>query len=106
MESLNGSWYILSAEHGLLDPEKVIPPYEKTLNRMGVDDRRNWGDTVLASLQKVISPGDRIVFLAGERYREFLEDALTEAGVQVEVPMQGLTIGRQLQWLKAAMDEK
>ena len=26
-------WFVLSAEHGLLRPDDVIHPYEKTLNR-------------------------------------------------------------------------
>jgi len=37
--------------------------------------------------------------LAGERYREFLVPELAEHGYATDVPMRGLGIGRQLQWL-------
>jgi hypothetical protein len=40
-----------------------------------------------------------VVFLAGERYREFLTRYLTGHGVAVSVPMAGLRIGEQLSWL-------
>lgn len=40
------AWFILSAEHGLLDPQKVIAPYEKTLNRMGKTERDAWARAV------------------------------------------------------------
>jgi hypothetical protein len=33
-------WFILSAKHGLLDPLKVIAPYEQTLAPMA--DRKQW----------------------------------------------------------------
>jgi hypothetical protein len=40
-----------------------------------------------------------VVFLAGERYREFLARHLASRGVEVSVPMEGLRIGEQLSWL-------
>lgn len=40
-----------------------------------------------------------VVFLAGERYREFLAEHFAGRGVTVSVPMAGLRIGEQLGWL-------
>ena len=40
-----------------------------------------------------------VVMLAGKRYREFLMDYLMRRADGVDVPMAGLSIGRQLQWL-------
>ena len=40
-----------------------------------------------------------VVFLAGQRYREFLEPSLRSRGLVVSVPMEGLRIGEQLRWL-------
>jgi hypothetical protein len=40
-----------------------------------------------------------VVAFAGLRYREFLMDYLKRRWM-VEVPMEGLPIGKQLQWLK------
>jgi len=93
-------WYILSAEHGLLFPDADITPYDNTLNRASVYERRAWARRVMKGLKEVLAPGDRAVFIAGARYREFLVPELLRMGVNVEIPMEGLQIGKQLRWLK------
>lgn len=92
-------WFILSAEHGLVAPREVIAPYERTLNKMGVVDRRAWAWQVATQLAEAIPDLTQVVFLAGERYREFLAQHLAGRGVAVSVPMEGLRIGEQLSWL-------
>jgi hypothetical protein len=99
VEAANLSWYVLSAKHGLLHPEAVIDPYEETLNTMPVAERRQWANSVLRQLEQTVPNVKRVIFLAGERYREFLADALVNRGIEVEVPMVGLAIGEQLAWL-------
>ncbi len=44
VEASGCPWFILSAEHGLVAPNQVIAPYECTLNRMRVADRRAWAE--------------------------------------------------------------
>ena len=95
------AWWILSAKHGLTNPQDVIDPYEQTLNNMGIAARRAWAKQVIDGLRAVVANGDTIVFLAGERYREFLVGPLAEMGVNISVPMYGLKIGEQLAWLDA-----
>ena len=93
------SWFILSAEYGLVAPRKVIAPYERTLNKMRVADRRAWGEKVAAQLIKAVPNLAEVVFLAGKRYREFLTPHLESRDVNVSVPMEGRRIGEQLSWL-------
>jgi Family of unknown function (DUF6884) len=62
--------FILSAEYGLVAPDRVIAPYERTLNTMRVADRRAWVERVAKHLEE-IPDLTHVVFLAGERYREF-----------------------------------
>lgn len=92
-------WYILSAKYGLLHPESVIEPYDETLNKMPIAARRMWGKRVLENLLPKTETGDRLIFLAGQRYREFLIQPLKSRGYQIEIPMAGLRIGEQLRWL-------
>ena len=92
-------WYILSAKHHLLHPEHVIRRYENTLNNMPAREREVWARRVYELLQGEIRPDDEIILLAGKRYREKLEPLLNRGGYKVEVPMRGLSIGRQLRWL-------
>ncbi|HPO59114.1 MAG TPA: hypothetical protein PLV53_09745 [Anaerolineaceae bacterium] len=98
------AWYILSAKHGLLDPNAEIDPYNETLNTMPAASRRAWAQRVLRSLEPLLKPGDVVVLLAGTKYREHLIEPLQRRGCRVEVPMAGLRIGEQLSWLKAQID--
>jgi cytoplasmic iron level regulating protein YaaA (DUF328/UPF0246 family) len=99
VESIGARWYILSALYGLLDPDQEIATYNRTLKTMAVIERRTWASEVSSALGHLIVARDKVVFLAGMAYREFLEPLLDEAGIAVEVPMKGLQIGKQLQWL-------
>ena len=103
VEREDTAWRILSAKYGLVDPEEVIRPYEKTLITMRKAERRAWAGEVLAALERRLADADAVVFLAGARYREFIEPWLTSRGVRVDVPMRGLSQGRQLAWLGARL---
>ena len=98
-ERQNCPWRILSAKYGLVRPETVIEPYEKTLNTMRDAERREWAERVLTQLEPELAGLDAVVFLAGQSYREFLEGPLRNRGLDVRVPMEGLSQGRQLSWL-------
>ena len=87
---------ILSAKHGLLDPTRETAPYDASLRKMPVRNRKAWADKVLQELNKRMSKKDRVIILAGNRYRYFLEDPLRKRCASVEVPMQGMPIGKQL----------
>ena len=88
--------YILSAEYGLVDLDTVIAPYDKTLNRMAAVARRLWARRVLEELgQRADLDQTHVTLLAGTRYREHLIPALKS----YDIPMEALTIGRQLQFL-------
>ena len=100
VESAGRPWFILSAKHGLLHPETVVCPYDKTLKNMSKAKRGQWSWKVLNQLQAHLGGVDCVVILAGKSYREFLEPGLLARGIDVRVPMCGLGIGKQLQWLK------
>ena len=92
-------WFILSAQYGLVHPDEMIAPYDLTLNTMPVADRRQWASRVLTQLEQHLNGIRSVTFLAGRRYREFLEPSLRSRGLVVSIPMEGLRIGEQLSWL-------
>lgn len=98
-EASGCAWFILSAKYGLVAPDRVIAPYQLTLNTMRVADRRAWAEWVAGQLAKEVPDLTHVVFLAGERYREYLARHFADRGVAVSVPMEGLRIGEQLSWL-------
>lgn len=88
--------YILSAKYGLLDLETEIEPYDLTLNNMSVSEIKAWAKEVLAQLSaKTNLQQDHFIFLAGAKYRKYLTPHISS----FEVPMEGMPIGKQLQYL-------
>ena len=78
-------------------PNREIAPYNLTLNEMSSQKVREWADRVFDQLRRQAdTENDHFIILAGEKYRKYLVPRLRS----VEVPMEGLTIGRQLQYLK------
>ncbi len=95
-------WFILSAKYGLLDPQRVIEPYDRDLRKCSARGRRLWAACVHDDLADRDLVPSKITILAGALYRRPLVHFLEESGCAVEVPLGNLGIGRQLSWLKAA----
>lgn len=93
-------WRILSAKHGLLDPEKVISPYNHRLPGREYD-RESWG---IKTASELVSQMEDIKFeviiLAGADYAEFVTAHLERHHVKVRNPLLGMGLGQRLQWLK------
>lgn len=94
---------VLSARYGLVQMGEVIEPYDETLNDLRSTKRLEWANRVWASLVAHLQPADRVVILAGRNYREHLAPLLADAGVLVSIPLDGLGIGFQKQWLAKNM---
>lgn len=93
-------WYILSAEHEVVEPSTVLAPYERTLNKMPRAERDRWAASVQRRLAELLPANSEIVMLAGERYREGLIPFLRSRGHKVSIPLEGMPFGKQLQYLK------
>jgi hypothetical protein len=98
VERTKQPWFILSAEYGLVHPDSIIEPYERTLNQMGIAARRAWANRVIGQMRALLPASDEIVVFAGARYREFLMEYLLTRAKQVTAPLEGLAIGQQLSW--------
>lgn len=90
------NWLILSAKYGLISKDKLIEPYDQTLNKMGVKDRTKWASSVAEDLKKL--PIEIVDIYAGKNYREFLIPLLEQKGITCRVPLKGLGIGQQLKF--------
>jgi hypothetical protein len=89
-------WFILSAKHGLLAPDDWVEPYDLSLRHFSRDERRRWGERVLAEIERRELAPATFFLHAGDRYAEFLAGPL-----MARRPLAGLGIGRQLAWYKA-----
>jgi hypothetical protein len=88
--------FILSAKHGLVPTDAWLEPYDESLHSKSADQRKAWARDVLVELEKVSNlEKDRFTILAGKKYRTYLVGSLQN----VQVPLEGLKIGKQLQRL-------
>ena len=80
----------------MLSLDKVIEPYNTTLNTMNKQERTAWGKEVIAQLQQVADvKKDKFIILAGQNYLTPLQGALKH----IETPLEGKKIGERLQFL-------
>jgi len=92
-------WWILSAEHGLVNPATLLDPYDTALSRASASERRRWGQIVLSAIdeQVCLAPGEVVEVHAGAEYRDYgLVHGLLDRAVSVVNPTAGMGIGRQL----------
>ena len=94
--------FILSAKHGLLTLDQEIEPYEQTLNSMPAKEIKGWANKVIGQIKKCCDVNEtEFVFLAGHKYRKYLIPEMPN----VQIPLKGLGIGKQLQRLKILIDQ-
>lgn len=93
-------WFILSALHGLVEPDRVLEPYERTLNTASPSQRRARAEQVLGQIDTTLGAdlsGDTFEAHAGRAYLAFgLVEGLEARGATVEQPLEGLGLGKRL----------
>lgn len=102
-ESCDG-WFVISAKHGLLDPEAFVEPYELRLPR-GLVAQDDWGVRVASQLHQAMQDEEgliqyQVVILAGADYACPVATHLRRLRVPVTMPLHSLGVGQRLAWLK------
>lgn len=117
-EKVCDSWYILSAKHGLISPEKEIEAYDRSVSDMGEHATYEWALSVADSIHtytdelgEMEGGKHTLVWLAGEDYVEPVEQLVMDDEVEPFVPISSLPfrktsgIGKQMKWLKEEIEE-
>lgn len=99
-------WLILSAKYGLLDPKAMVDPYDETLKSFS--ERKIWSERVFEQLRTLFPDPKRQIFMvhAGKTYREFLMCLLRREKYQFQTPLEGLGLGKQLEWYQSREKEE
>jgi hypothetical protein len=97
--------YVLSAEFGLVSPDQILPPYEKTLKTMGSRAVQQWAKRTGSQLRQLLSPRDTVHLYAGQDYIKPVLPILQTIGCQIQVPIEG-ALGKRLALLKRLNDEE
>lgn len=99
-EASEAPWFILSAEHGLVDPDAWLEPYNVYLPNTPRDYRLEWGAKVARQLQAAV--GDlhemTVEIHAGGPYVEAVREPLESLGAAVIDRLAGLSFGNRLSW--------
>lgn len=102
-------WLVLSAAHGVLQPDDRVAKYDKTLNDMSARDRAIWGARVIRQLADELGDVAGMTFEihAGARYVAAVAAELEASGAKCVVPARRLGLGQQLRFyrLRAASPE-
>jgi hypothetical protein len=99
-ESSGRPWVIFSAEHGILEPDQVIDYYDVALKNLPIQTRRSKGEQATDQLEELFGPlrGKTFEIHAGAAYVDALRGPLKRSGASLKTPLNGLSIGYQLQW--------
>jgi hypothetical protein len=83
-------WFVLSAKHGLLDPDDVISPYEIQIDDQPAAYRSAWGEWVVAQLaDRVQLDGVLVEVHGGVDFAQPLRHPLARRGATLEIPLPG-----------------
>lgn len=89
-EATGEMWFILSAKHGLVDPETVIEPY----------DAYGLSDTQAKEIaREVAMQAAYVELIGGKEYSNPLTPELEQRGVDVVELCRGQRIGKRMQTL-------
>lgn len=100
-ERHHDTWYVLSAEHGLLEPDgPEVVPYDETLTDATAEERREWAERVAEQLHEagLLNENTVLVVHAGKTYYEQLLPIIESEVGDVRIPTKGLAIGETLAW--------
>jgi hypothetical protein len=83
-------WFVLSAKHGLLDPDDVIGPYDLQLGDQSSAYRSAWGEWVVVQLSdRVRLDGVIVEVHGGVDFAQPLRHPLALRGAGLEIPLPG-----------------
>jgi hypothetical protein len=83
-------WFVLSAKHGLLDPDDVISPFEVQIDDQSAAYRTAWGEWVVAQLADRLQLDGVVVEVhGGVDFAQPLRQPLARRGAVLEIPLPG-----------------
>ena len=83
-------WFVLSAKHGLLEPDDVVAPYDLELGDSSTVYRSAWGEWVAAQLgERVQLSGATVEVHGGVDFAQPLRQPLARRGAALELPLPG-----------------
>src|SRR4051812_21652461 len=90
-ESSGHPWFVVSAKHGLLDPDDVVGLFDVLFGDQSLAYRTAWGEWVVAQLaDRVRLTGVTVEVHGGVDFAQPLRSPLTRRGAGLEIPLPGM----------------
>jgi hypothetical protein len=81
---------VLSAKHGLLDPDDVVGPFDVQIGDQASGYRATWGEWVVAQLASRVQLQDAVVEVhGGVDFAQPLRAPLARRGAVLDIPLPG-----------------
>lgn len=93
-------WLILSAKHGLLEPDKQVDPYDLAIDDLSNESKTNWIDAVSNKIRERSSPMKPVVFLGDPSYFIDIYHNLFHDEITTCIPFKHLNEFHRVEWLK------
>lgn len=77
--------YIISAKHGLVEPDRVLSPYEYSIDNLDKTSLRQWAKGILKDLLSEIPERSQVTFLMENRYATPLIDEMKSQSLNLIV---------------------
>lgn len=84
--------WIISAKYGLIEPSKIIDPYEISLRDFKKKDRDLWGSYVANQISSKIPKTEKLFFLAGQIY---YDPIIRKIPHEYEIPFKKYGLGHR-----------
>ena len=99
-QTITNKIYVISSKYGLVPLDKVIAPYDDTLNDKSSDELAAWGQLVTEQIRNQYDISNtEFVILAGKNYYSPLQSHLPN----ISLPLRGLPMGARLAKLESLL---
>ena len=105
-EKFSDRWVVLSAKHGFLDPDNVVPGNYNVTFKDPSTNPISISQLKKQVKQKRLNTLDTVVVLCGHDYAEAVSNAFSGLKVTIKMPLNGLRLGEALAKVKNAIDQK
>ncbi|WP_158666128.1 DUF6884 domain-containing protein [Pseudomonas sp. SWI36] len=102
-KNIGSSFFVLSAKHGLLQPNQLVEPYDVDIGTLDPDTKKQWATEVLQALSE-LNNGAKVILLAESNYAHPLLLLASELQCNIEIicPFINLNLEHIPIWLEQA----
>lgn len=100
------TWFILSAKHGLIEPDKLVTPYDRTITDFSVDEKKEFISNVINQITKLELTNKRLIFLTDPDYTDEIVNFLKNTCSDIISPFSQIKREMWINYLNQLLDSE